>query len=278
MASRFPALIDRASQEAAGIDRVELLRLAERAAVAAAGLIKDSEVELEPSLKDDGGGLVTNLDYAVEECIREELIADRPSDGFRGEELSSVMGESEVEWIVDPIDGTNNLIAGLPHWSISIAAAVHGRVEVGVVNAPALGQMYGAYTGGAVKTDGCHPSMLPRSAPELCDAVVATGFAPSRTARAEQMNQLDRVVGEVRDVRCHGAASLELCGVAFGRLDAYYEAHLQLWDVAAAALIATEAGIDVSGQPWSGAGTLIAAPAALVDPLRCLVDLSDANG
>lgn len=250
----------------------------------AAGVIRDSEMTLDPSLKGNGEGLVTSLDHAVERCIREALIAARPEDGFYGEESAPVAGESGVEWIVDPIDGTNNLIAGLPHWSISIAASVCGRVEVGVVHAPALGWMYGASRGGVVNRGvvnrgGFQASGPPRpSVANLHDAVVATGFASDPRARAEQMEQLGRVVGEVRDVRCHGAASLELCGVACGRLDAYYETGLRPWDVAAAALIAIEAGIEVSGQPWSGAGTLIAAVPTLAGPLRCLVDPPGTHG
>lgn len=254
------------------VDRIELLSIAEKAATAAAGLIRDSEMVAEPRPKANGEGLVTALDRAVEECVREEIVASRPDDGFSGEELPPLLGGSEVEWIVDPIDGTNNFIAGLPHWSISIAARSHGRIEVGVVDAPALGQRYAAHAGGGARRNGNRLSTWPGPAPDLVDAVVATGFAPGGAARVAQASQLDRVLGAVRDVRCHGTASLELCGVVSGQLDAYFESDLQIWDVAAAGLIATEAGVHVSGQPWSGVGTLVAATPALADALRRLVD------
>lgn len=264
---------ERGGEEA--VDRIELLSLAERAAAAAAGLIRGSEIVAEPRPKANGEGLVTALDRVLEECIREEVVASRPNDGFFGEELSPLSGRSGVEWIVDPIDGTNNFIAGLPHWSISIAVRLHSRIEVGVVDAPALGQRYAAYAGGGARRNGCPLSIRLGPAPALIDAVVATGFAPGGAARVAQVSQLDRVLGAVRDVRCHGAASLELCGVAAGQLDAYFESDLRIWDVAAAGLIAAEAGVHVSGQPWSGPGTLVAAPPALAGTLRRLVDPRD---
>lgn len=215
---------------------------------------------------------MTVLDRAVEECIREELSASRPQDGFFGEEVPPISGESEVEWIIDPIDGTNNFIAGLPHWSISIAARSKGAIEVGVIDAPALGLRYSAYAGGGACRNGHALSARPGPGPDLADAVVATGFASGDAARTAQMSRLDLVLGRVRDVRCHGAASLELCGVATGQLDAYFESDLRIWDVAAAGLIATEVGIEVSGQPWSGDGALLAAPPGLAEALRRLID------
>jgi myo-inositol-1(or 4)-monophosphatase len=260
-----------ASEDGTSVKRTELLDLATKAAMSAAELIRNSKRGLKPQSKGRANGLVTVLDREVEECIRGELLAGRPEDGFFGEELPLVVG-GDVEWIVDPIDGTNNLIAGLPHWAVSIAARVRGRVEVGVIHAPALGRRYTAQRGGGALCDGI---LLPRQeggAANLTEAVVATGFGAGRAARDVQIEQLRRVAGGVRDVRCHGAAALELCGVAAGELDAYYESGLEPWDVAAGALIAAEAGNHVSGKPWSSDGTLIAARPTLAEPLRHLVD------
>jgi myo-inositol-1(or 4)-monophosphatase len=274
----FPTSTDGECDWAEAADRIELLSLAEKAATVAAELIRGSEMAIDPRPKGNGEGLVTALDRAVEECVREVVVSSRPDDGFFGEELPPLPGKSEVDWIVDPIDGTNNFIAGLPHWSISIAARSHRGVEVAVVDAPALDQRYVAHAGGGARRNGCPLSIRPGPAPHLGDAVVATGFASGGAARVAQMSQLDRVLGAVRDVRCHGVASLELCGVASGQLDAYFESYLRIWDVAAAGLIATEAGVHVSGQPWSGAGTLVAAPHALADALRRLIDPRSDHG
>jgi myo-inositol-1(or 4)-monophosphatase len=271
-AFRSPASIDREGDGARAVDRLELLNLAEKAATVAVNLLRDSKMPVEPFPGTGGKGLVTALDRAVEECLREELAASRPNDGFLGEESPRLDGESEVEWIIDPIDGTNNFIAGLPHWSISIAARAQGAIEVGVIDAPALGLRYAAYAGGGARRNGHTLSARLEPGPDLADAVVATGFASGDAARAAQMSRLDRVLGKVRDVRCHGAASLELCGVASGQLDAYFESDLHIWDVAAAGLIATEVGVEVSGQPWSGDGALLAAPPGLAEALRRLID------
>ncbi|HET7486053.1 MAG TPA: inositol monophosphatase family protein [Solirubrobacterales bacterium] len=278
MVFRSLASTDEASDGAGDIDRLELLSLAEKAATAAAVLIRGSEMAIEPRQKESGEGLVTTLDRAVEECIREEIAASRPDDSFFGEELPSLSGRSAIRWIVDPIDGTNNFIAGLPHWSISIAARSQRGIEVGVVDAPALEQRYTARVGGGVRLNGRRLTTRLGPTPDLVDAVVATGFASDGAAREVQMKQLDRVLGAVRDVRCHGAASLELCCVASGQLDAYFESHLRIWDVAAAGLVATEAGLHISGQPWSDTGTLVVAPPALADKLRGLVDPRDSHG
>lgn len=252
-------------------DRSELLSLAERAALAAASLIRSADLPPDVRRKGEDAGIVTSLDGAVEACIRDAILAVRPDDCFIGEELLPRAGGSGVEWIVDPIDGTNNFVVGLAQWSISIAARVGPRIVAGVVHLPATGETYTAFVGSGARCDGV-PILVREGAASIGDAVVATGFASKRASHYRQLDQLGRVVGVVRDVRCHGAASLEICKVATGQLDGYYESDLNLWDVAAAGLIATEAGVELSGAPWSGPGTLVAARSHLAGPLRCLVD------
>jgi myo-inositol-1(or 4)-monophosphatase len=138
------------------------------------------------------------------------------------------------------------------------------------VHIPSVGCTYTALAGGGSWRNGIR---LPTQAgcANLRDAVVATGFSSSLDIRVTQLQQLMCVLEVVRDVRCHGAASVELCVVAAGELDAYYESDLRLWDVAAGALVAAEAGIEVAGSPLAGTGTLVAAPPRLADPLHCLV-------
>lgn len=249
----------------------ELLVLAERAALAGGSLVQAADLPLDVRRKDGGRGIVTSLDCAVEERIREVILAARPNDRFIGEELSPLAGNGGVEWIVDPIDGTNNFVSGLDQWSVSIAARIGPRVVAGVVYLPATGEVYTACVGAGARWEG--DRVRRRDGAECLDeAVVATGFAPSQDSRLGQLDQLGRVMGVVRDVRCHGAASLELCRVALGELDGYYESGLNLWDVAAAGLIASEAGVLLSGAPWSGSGTFVAARPQIATPLRRLVD------
>lgn len=252
-------------------DQSELLALAERAAIAATSLIRSVDLPLDVRRKSEDGGIATNLDRAVEECIREVILAARPDDCFVGEELLPRTGDSGVEWIVDPIDGTNNFVAGLSQWSISIAARVGPRIVVGVVHLPATGETFTACADSGARYEG---ASIParEGATSIGDAIVATGFASGRASRFGQLDQLGRVLAVVRDVRCHGAASLELCKVAAGQLDGYYESDLSFWDVAAAGLIATEAGVELAGAPWSGSGTLVAARPHLAASLRRLVD------
>jgi myo-inositol-1(or 4)-monophosphatase len=252
---------------------VELLAVAERAAGAAATLIRDTTLIAQPALGPRGSdkGLVTELDLAAELCIRETILSQRPDDGIIGEEFGRLPGRSEVEWIVDPIDGTTNYVAGLGQWSVSIAARVNGRVEAAVVQVPRSSHTYTALAGFGAWCNGVRLPRRRARAQTLDDAVVATGFADSDDVRSEQIQQLTRVLGTVRDVRCHGAASIELCKVAIGEIDAYYESNLCLWDVAAAALVATEAGVEVLDGPESGGEALVAAPPLLARSLRRLI-------
>ncbi|HEU4737682.1 MAG TPA: inositol monophosphatase family protein [Solirubrobacterales bacterium] len=263
--------VGRSARRIGGFDAGELLSLAERAAWQAASLVRGTGLPLGVRRKRENEGIVTSLDRVVEECIREEILAARPDDCFLGEELGPRVGNSGVEWIVDPIDGTNNFVTGLSQWSISIAVRIGSQIVVGVVHLPATGETYTASVGSGARCQGV-PISGREGAGSIGDAVVATGFASSQAARFAQLKQLGRVVGVVRDIRCHGAASLEICKVANGQLDGYYESGLNLWDVAAAGLVALEAGVELSGAPWSGSGTLVAARPHLADPLRRLVD------
>jgi len=277
LAPRGSRLIDNEAKARRGsqVDSSELLAIAESAAAAAAALLCDATIDKQDASQElPGQGIVTALDLAAEHCIREFILSRRPTDEILGEELGRVSGHSDIAWIIDPIDGTNNYVAGLPQWAVSIAVQMYGRTETGVVHVPRVGNTYTALAGVGAWCNGLRLPPQTARAHDLGNAVVATGFADGSDQRAKQIQQLTRVLGVVRDVRCHGAASIELCNVAAGQIDAYYESDLCLWDVAAGALVATEAGVEVSGSPWSGDGTLVAAPPTLVDPLRHLVDLT----
>jgi myo-inositol-1(or 4)-monophosphatase len=216
--------------------------------------------------------VVTESDTAAEELIRERLLAARPGDGLVGEEGASVSGGSGVEWVVDPIDGTVNYLYGIPQYAVSIAAVVEGRVVAGVVHNPAGAETWTATRGGGAALNG--RPVLESGCDRLDRALVATGFGYDPRRRARQADLLRNVVPYVRDIRRAGAASLDLCAVATGRVDAYYERGLKAWDLAAGGLIAEEAGAVVAGLRGAAAGEdlVIAAGPALFTELHDLLE------
>ncbi len=225
----------------------ELLDLALRAARAAGRFLVE---ERPPGLgvaatKTSPTDVVTAMDRGSEELVVRTLREQRPDDGVLGEEGADAVGSSGVRWVVDPIDGTVNYLYGLPEWAVSIAAEVDGHVVAGVVAAPALGETWTATLGGGAHLDGRRLSRGPGVA--LDRALVGTGFSYEARERAVQGALLAQVLPRVRDVRRAGSAALDLCSVAGGRLDAYFERGTHHWDVAAAALVAREAGARVGG-------------------------------
>jgi myo-inositol-1(or 4)-monophosphatase len=217
--------------------------------------------------------MVTEMDRASEALIVERLLGSRPDDGILAEEGSARDGTSGVRWVIDPLDGTTNYLYGHPTYSVSIAAEVDGEVVAGVVGDPSLGEYFTATKGGGAFLNGSPVDHSGKD--DLSTALVATGFAYVRDLRARQAEVLVAVLPTVRDIRRAGAASLDLCWVACGRLDGYYEISLQPWDVAAGILVASEAGAFVSGVdggPPSAASVLAAAPGVAPALLRLLAD------
>lgn len=201
---------------------------------------------------------VTVVDTEAERIIAEEIARRRPSDGIIGEEGSELVSVSGVTWIVDPIDGTVNFLYGIPHYAVSIAAAVDGQVVAGAVVNVATGRMYAAAVGaGAIAADeGEDWSVIRvRYVQDLAMALVATGFSYAAKKREGQAQLLVHVLPQVRDIRRMGSAALDLCSVAEGKIDAYFERGLNSWDYAAGALIAAEAGASVRIPPLSTPGT-----------------------
>ena len=257
----------------------ELLALATNLAASAAALLLDgldmgrSEVSTKSSPTD----MVTEMDRASEALIVAGIRAARPDDGIVGEEGADQAGTSGVRWLVDPIDGTTNYLYGFPGFAVSIAAELHGEVVVGVVHDPVHREVFQAATTGGATRNGepIHTS----TKVDLSTALVGTGFSYEPQRRLRQANVLAQVLPHVRDIRRLGAASVDLCSVACGRLDAYYERGLGPWDLAAGVLIAHEAGAtvgDLAGGPASGDFTL-AASTGLFEPLRALLDTAGAG-
>jgi myo-inositol-1(or 4)-monophosphatase len=211
--------------------------------------------------------LVTAADRAVERLIVDRLHALRPGDSVLGEESGAhgdgAVPATGVRWIVDPIDGTVNYVYGLPQYAVSIAAEVHGVATVGVVRNAATGEEWTAVRGGGAWRN---RSRLHGSRANVLEhALVATGFAYDPVRRAHQAGVVAELLPRVRDIRRFGAASLDLCFAAEGRVDAYYEQGLNPWDHAAGGLIAVEAGLLVTGLRGRPPGPemVLAAPGGL---------------
>lgn len=218
----------------------ELLAIAKRAATTAATLLRGTQATSIRSKKNPRD-IVTEWDLRSEEAIRNVLA----ETGFPilGEEEGESAGRGEYRWLVDPIDGTVNFSHGLPIWGISIAAEVVATHEVlaGIVMAPALGWSFEAAKGqGAFDQDG-QPLRVSTVA-TLAEAMLTTGFPYDRATNPD--NNFDRFLHmkRISTVRRFGAASIDLCLVARGWCDGYWERRLSPWDIAAGALIVVEAG------------------------------------
>jgi myo-inositol-1(or 4)-monophosphatase len=257
----------------------ELLGLARLAAERAATLLVDgstrarSLVETKTSATD----MVTDMDRAAERHIVATIHTRRTDDAIVGEEGTAEPGSTRVEWIIDPIDGTTNYLYGYPGFAVSIAAAVDGEVVAGVVVDPLNRDVFTATRdGGAHRND--RPIRVSDQS-ELAHALVATGFSYDAERRRLQAGVLVHVLPAVRDIRRMGAAAVDLCSVACGRVDAFYEKGLAPWDFAAGALVAREAGArvgDLDGGPASTQFTLAAAP-EVFGPLEALLSAAGAD-
>ncbi|GAA3389914.1 inositol monophosphatase family protein [Streptomyces roseoviridis] len=241
----------------------ELLDLALEAGRRAGALLRDGRPDdlAVADTKSSAIDVVTEMDIAAEKLITGFLAEHRPQDGFLGEEGASSAGTSGIRWVIDPLDGTVNYLYGLPTWAVSIAAERDGETVVGVVEVPLRGETFHAVLGGGAWLG--DRRLAARPSPALDQALVATGFGYVQTRRAHQADVAQRLVPRVRDIRRGGSAAIDLCDVAAGRLDAYYERGLNPWDLAAGDLIAREAGALTGGRPGEPAsGELVLAASA----------------
>jgi fructose-1,6-bisphosphatase/inositol monophosphatase family enzyme len=184
--------------------------------------------------------MVSDADRKAEEAISALLRAERPDDGLLGEEGLSDEGTSGRRWVVDPLDGTTNYLYRYRAWCVSVALEDADGGLVGVVHDPLAGETFRAERGGGAVVN--RNPIRVREEAGLERALVATGFGYDPEVRAGQAEVLRRVLPAVRDVRRAGAAALDLCHVACGRLDGYYERGVKPWDWAAGAVIVREAG------------------------------------
>jgi myo-inositol-1(or 4)-monophosphatase len=200
--------------------------------------------------------LVSEKDLASEKVIVDGILAKFSEDGIVGEEGTNRDGSSGIRWIIDPLDGTTNYIYGSPLWSISIAIADSHGVFAGVVYAPLLElEFFAVRAEGAFRVDRFGEVELPQlNECELQNALCATGFAYKSEMRIKQSDELQSILPKIRDIRRIGSAALDLCLVASGNVNAYFERTAQIWDIAAGALIVQEAGGVVSGLHGKEAG------------------------
>jgi myo-inositol-1(or 4)-monophosphatase len=241
----------------------DLLELAVAVATRAGDVLRERQGDAgRVTYKTSDTDPVSEADHAAERLITEALLTARPDDGVLGEEGADRPGTTGLRWVIDPIDGTVNYLYGHPTWSVSIACEDAEGSAVGVVHQPATGTTYTARRGEGAHRDG---SALRVNDPvALGAALIGTGFSYDADHRRRQANVVGGLLPVVRDIRRIGSAALDLCMVAAGMLDGYFEDSTSHWDWAAGALIASEAGAQIA---HIGDG-LVAAGPALFDPLR----------
>ena len=230
----------------------EAFDVAHRAADAAARIHRGhAGALLDVTTKSSATDLVTQVDRLSEEAIRATIAAAFPDHVVWGEEEGTSTGDVRHRWIVDPLDGTVNYAHGVPIYAVSIALEVDGVVELGVVLDTARGERFAARRGGGATLDGV--AIHVSETRSIGAAMLGTGFAYGGAAITRNLEAFGRVVPVARAVRRPGAAALDLCNVACGRYDGFWELDLKPWDVAACALFVREAGgttTNLQGAPY----------------------------
>ena len=252
------------------------INIASEAARKAGGLMRKYRDRLDsiPVERKARHDYVSDVDRACEQIIREHILRLHRDHAILGEETGQ-SGDGDYLWIIDPLDGTSNYLRGIPHFAVSIALQIKGRIEHGVVYDPIRDEMFTASRGEGAFLNSQRIRVSGRR--ELATAVIATAF-PFRTRRLMPAYQamFDAVFDKVEDIRRAGTASLDLAYVACGRLDGYFELNLKPWDIAAGALLVQEAGgvvMDIAGgEKWLDTGHILAAPFKLVTPLRHAIE------
>jgi len=267
-------------------DPAQLRQLAVKLAEEAAQLAQSRRGgRLQPTAKSSAVDLVTAADREVEAHLRSRLTDLRPNDGILGEEEGTQASTSGLTWIIDPIDGTTNYVYGLDSYAVSIAVVAGEpsppawQVLAGCVHAPTMSTSWSAALGsGAYRGE---QRLHLSNPPTLDQALIATGFGYQAEQRYGQARLLTQILSQVRDIRRLGAAAVDLCLVASGAVDGYYEQFLNPWDIAAGWLIVTEAGGEVRQLPGAEPGQecVVAGAPALVRHLAAVLEpaLHDAS-
>ena len=247
----------------------QLLQLALKIARDAGNLLVDRPASWDLTVKSTAIDIATQMDLASEKLIVESILAARPDDGIIGEEGSSRPSKSGITWVIDPVDGTVNYFYGLPGWAISIAAKDENETLVGVVHSPTVNATWHASKGGGAFLNGVKIGCNDRV--ELNRALISSGFAYDVRDRVAQLKIVNALLPQIRDLRRIGSAAADICHVATGLVDGYFETGLHEWDLAAAELVAREAGAVVTTRAWHGLNLTVAAGAHLFAALNAQI-------
>jgi myo-inositol-1(or 4)-monophosphatase len=225
-------------------ESLEILEIAKYAASLAAvvhrgAMAGDLKVETKRTTYD----LVTEVDREAEQELVRSILAARPNDEIIGEEGTNISGSSGVRWILDPLDGTTNFVHRYPAHSVAVGIEVDGRSVIGVVHDTFSNRVYAGVVGEGATSD--EKPITVRNERNLKQALIGTGFLPDKDVRRTQADLLRQILLRVRDIRRSGCPSLDICHVAAGTLDGFYECGLGPWDITAAAAIAEAAGATV---------------------------------
>ncbi|MBC7463834.1 MAG: inositol monophosphatase [Actinobacteria bacterium] len=221
-------------------DPNSLLELATRIALKAGVMLMDRPATFEISAKSTAIDIATQMDRISEKFIVDSILTARPDDGIVGEEGAARPSKSGITWVIDPIDGTVNYLYGLPGWNVSIGARDDMGSLVGIVHAPTIYSTWTAVRGGGSFFNGkriyCNDPVT------LDKALVGTGFSYDVRKRVEQGRVISELLPQIRDLRRMGSSAVDVCYVATGAFDGYFESGLFEWDYAASSLVASEAG------------------------------------
>jgi myo-inositol-1(or 4)-monophosphatase len=253
----------------------ELRSIAEQLARAAGdmALAGRKSGDVTATTKSSPTDMVTQYDKASEDMITAGLRELRPDDGIIGEEGASREGTSGITWHIDPIDGTSNFYFDIPMWAVSIGAVDENGPLAGAVYAPALGDMFTAARGEGAVLNGAPIAV--RNNTLLSDALVCTGYSYRASEREVHARRVASMVSKIRDIRRFGAAAIDLCFVACGRYDVYFEEHLHSWDLIAGQIIATESGAvvtDFSGDAVTPRQVLASQPGVHAAMIQLIAD------
>jgi myo-inositol-1(or 4)-monophosphatase len=249
-----------------------LAAFAEQAARSAAVVLREHAARggLHVETKSSDTDPVSEADRASEELLVRLIARERPDDGLLGEEGSGREGTTGIRWVVDPLDGTVNYLYRYPAWTVSVACEDADGPLAACVYHPALDEAFVAARGHGATLGGS--AIRASGVRDLEHALIATGFAYGVEERRRQAPVVARVLESARDVRRGGSAALDLCYVACGRVDGYYETGVNRWDWLGGSLVASEAGARFAVRERDGRPPLVlAAPPGIFGALEDVV-------